>query len=293
MAGRILVTGADGFLGRVLARTLPPERLRLVDRRRPDLAGAECIAADLRDASRLPALLAGVEAVIHLAALPGGAAEADPAGSRAINLDASLNLIAAASGAGARFVHASSIAVFGAPLPERIDDATPPSPSMTYGAHKAMVEIALVDAIRRGDIAGIALRLPGIVARPAAPSGLKSAFMSDLFHAIRDGRPCEVPVGPQATVWLMSAACAAANLVHALDVAPGPAITLPALRTSIADLVDAIAQGRPAAIDYAPDAELEAQFGRQPPLETRLADRLGFRHDGNLANLVRNVWSHI
>ena len=291
MAGRILITGADGFVGRVLARSLPPERLRLVDRSRPDLPGAECVAADLVDAAQLPALLEGVESVIHLAALPGGAAEADPAGSRAINLDASLNLIAAASGAGARFVHASSIAVFGAPLPERIDDTTPPSPTMTYGAHKAMVEIALADAIRRGDIEGIAVRLPGIVARPAAPSGLKSAFLSDLFHAIRDGRSCEVPVAPQATVWLMSAACAAANLVHALGVPSGPAITLPALRTSIADLVVAIADGRPAAVRYAPNAELEAQFGGQPPLETRLADALGFRHDGNLASLVRNVWS--
>jgi len=292
MAGRILVTGADGFLGRVLAQSLPPERLRLVDRRRPDLAGAECIAADLTDAAALPDLLEGIETIIHLAALPGGAAETDPGASRAINLDASLNLIAAASGR-ARFVYASSIAVFGAPLPERIDDATPPSPAMTYGAHKAMVEIALADAIRRGDIEGIALRLPGIVARPAAPSGLKSAFLSDLFRAIRDGTPFVLPVGPDSTVWLMSAACAAGNLIRALDVPSGAAITLPALRATIADLVDAIAQGRPARIHYEPDPDLEAQFGRQPPLATARADALGFRHDGDLATLIQNVWSHL
>jgi nucleoside-diphosphate-sugar epimerase len=290
MTARILVTGAAGFVGRAVASSLPRERLRLVDRVRPDMAGAECIAADLTDAGALAALLDGIDLIIHLAALPGGASEADPAASRAINLDASLNLIEAASGR-ARFVFASSIAVFGAPLPQRIDDATPLSPAMTYGAHKAMVETALADAIRRGDIEGIALRLPGIVARPPAPSGLKSAFMSDLFWAIRDSRPYAVPVGPDATVWLMSAARAAANLVHALDVRSGSAITLPALRTTIAELVDAIAGERPAAIHYAPDPELEAQFGRQPPLETPLADALGFRHDGNLANLIQNVWS--
>jgi nucleoside-diphosphate-sugar epimerase len=228
-------------------------------------------------------LLDGVEAVVHLAALPGGAAEADPTASRAINLDASLNLIKAAAGR-ARFVYASSIAVFGAPLPDRVDDATPVAPAMTYGAHKAIVEIALADAVRRGDIEGIALRLPGIVARPPAASGLKSAFMSDLFRAIRDGRPYIVPVGPDATVWLMSVGRAAANLVHALDVPSGPAMTLPALRTTIADLVAAIAGGGPTAISYSPDPDLEAQF-------TPRADGLGFRHDGGLANLVQSAWS--
>jgi nucleoside-diphosphate-sugar epimerase len=290
MAARILLTGADGFLGRVLAQSMPPERLRLVDRRRPELPGAECIAADLTDARVLPALLEGVEAVIHLAALPGGASEQDPAASRAINLHASLNLIAAAAGR-ARFVYASSIAVFGAPLPDRIDDDTPLCPGMTYGAHKAMVELALADAIRRGDIEGIALRLPGVVARPATRSGLKSAFLSDLFRAIRGREPFVVPVGPDATVWLMSAVCAAGNLIHALGVPSGPAITLPALRSSIADLVNAVAEGGPAEIDYEPDPDLEAQFGRQPPLETPRAEGLGFHHDGDLANLMQNVWS--
>jgi nucleoside-diphosphate-sugar epimerase len=292
MVARILITGADGFVGRAVARALPAGRLRLVDRRRPDVPGAECIAADLTDKGALPGLLQGIDAVVHLAALPGGAAEADPAASRAINLDASLNLIEAASGR-ARFVYASSIAVFGAPLPGRVDDATPVRPAMTYGAHKAMVELALADAIRRGDIEGIALRLPGIVARPPTPSGLKSAFLSELFWAIRDGSPYTVPVGPEATVWLMSAGCAAANLIHALGLPSGPAITLPALRTTIAGLVDAIAGGRRAAVAYAPDAELEAQVGRQPPLETPLADSLGFRHDGDPATLVQSVWSNI
>jgi nucleoside-diphosphate-sugar epimerase len=290
MAARILVTGADGFVGRAVSRALPAERLRLVDRRRPDVAGAECIAADLTDRGVLPTLLDGIEAVIHLAAIPGGAAEADRAASRAVILDASLNLIEAASGR-ARFVYASSIAVFGVPLPDRVDDATPVTPAMTYGAHKAMVELALADAVRRGDIEGIALRLPGVVARPASPGGLKSAFMSDLFWAIRDGRSYTVPVRPEASVWIMSAARAAANLVHALAVPSGPALTLPALRTTIAALADAVAGGRTTAIGYDPDPALEAQFGNYPPLATPRGDSLGFRHDGDLATLVHNVWS--
>ena len=290
MAARILVTGADGFVGRAVARALPPERLRLVDRFQPNVAGAECIAADLTDKTAPPALLEGIEAVIHLAAIPGGASEADPAASRAINLDASLNLIEAASGR-ARFVYASSIAVFGASLPDRVDDSRPLDPAMTYGAHKAMVELALADAIRRGAIEGIALRLPGVVARPDSASGLRSGFLSELFWAIRDGRHYTIPVRPEATVWLMSAACAAANLVHALAVPSGPALTLPALRTTVAALVEAVAGNRPPAISYDPDPALEARFGAYPRLATPRGDSLGFRHDGDLVTLVQNVWS--
>jgi hypothetical protein len=44
-------------------------------------------------------------------------------------------------------------------------------------------------------------------------------------------------------------------------------------------------------ISYDPDPALEAQFGNYPPLATPRADRLGFRHDGDLATLVHNVWS--
>jgi hypothetical protein len=117
--------------------------------------------------------------------------------------------------------------------------------------------------------------------------------MSDLFWAIRDGRPYAVPVSPEATVWIMSAARAAANLVHALAVPAGPALTLPALRTTIADLVEAVAGGRRPAVSYDPDPVLEAQFGNYPPLATPRGDSLGFRHDGDLATLVQNVWSTI
>jgi len=34
-----------------------------------------------------------------------------------------------------RLVHASSIAVYGAPMPARIEDDTQPWPTLSYGAH--------------------------------------------------------------------------------------------------------------------------------------------------------------
>lgn len=292
-----VVTGADGFVGQALARRMAAEgyagTVRLVDRAPPPAAGGafESVAADLVDPADLRRAIAGADRIVHLAALAGGAAEADPEQSRALNLDLPLALMAALRGSDTRLVLAGSIAVFGAPLPEEVDDATAPAPAMTYGAHKRMIEIAAADAVRRGDIDAVVVRLPGIVARPGPARGLKSAFLNELFWAVRDRRSLVLPVRPDATSWLMSADCCARNLLHALAVtARVPVLTLPALRVRIDRLVGEIARqcGTDAAgIGYAPEPAIQAQFGAYPALRTPAADALGFRHDGDLAGLVR------
>jgi naringenin degradation protein FdeJ len=122
---------------------------------------------------------------------------------------------------------------------------------------------------------------------------MRSAFLSELFHACAGRRPFIVPVGPDGTVWLMSTACAVDNLIHAAQInraagSPGRALTLPALRTTMRQLVTALAQhtgSDPRDITFEPDEELEAQFGRLPTLATSAADAMGFRHDGDLATL--------
>jgi nucleoside-diphosphate-sugar epimerase len=294
-----LVTGAAGFLGRALVAQLqaadaPGDRLRLLDRVAASATDAEILVGDLADPAVLETALDGVDRVFHLAALPGGAAEADYAASLRINLQASLDLFErlAARARPVRLVYASSIAVFGAPLPEAgIDDETPARPSLTYGAHKLMVETALANLTRLGRIEGVALRLPGLVARPSDGAGLKSAFMSQVFHALAAGQPYALPVGSDATMWLMSVQAAARALVHAahLPTPPSAALTAPALRVSAGDLVVEIARQAgvdPGLVAYDPDPVLEAQFGRLPPLSTPTADVLGFVHDGDLPSLV-------
>ena len=111
--------------------------------------------------------------------------------------------------------------------------------------------------------------------------------MSDIFHAAAAGEPFILPVGPEATFWMMSAACATRNLVHAafLPETRGQAITLPALRVRAHELAKAL-YGESAAVCYAPDTELQAKFGAMPPLSTLAADALGFAHDGSLSALV-------
>jgi len=300
----IIVTGAGGFVGRQLVQ-------RLVAAGKPVVgmdsaaggipAGARAVVGDICSAAvRAEAFRDGCAALVHLATVPGGAAEADPAASRRVNIDAMYDLLEEAKAAGdrPRIVYASSIAVFGDPLPAQgVDDDTPLAPRMIYGGHKAMMELAVSMMHHRGEIEGVSVRLPGILARPKGPSGMKSAFMSDLFHALRAGEEFVCPVSQGATIWAQSVSRCADNLVHALGMDAGlmpvtRVVTLPAQRVTMGDLAAEIARQCGVSTDlvsYRPDAALEAGFGAQPPLATPAAERAGFAHDGDPAKLVANA----
>ena len=299
----VVVTGAGGFVGRALVAKLIErgDNVVTLDSHGSGIpAGVHAVLGDLGDAAvRADALAEGCDALIHLATVPGGAAEADTAASRRINVDAMYDLLLEASKVrpGLRVVYASSIAVFGDPLPASVDDFTPLSPKMIYGGHKAMMEHAVAMFSNRGAIDGVTMRLPGILARPKGPSGMKSAFMSDLFHALKAGAEFTCPVSAEGMIWAESVARCADNFVHALtlDTAllpPTRAVTLPALRIRMGDLAAEIASQcgvDPGLVTYAPDPALEAAFVAQPPLSTPAAERAGFADDGNLATLVASA----
>jgi D-erythronate 2-dehydrogenase len=299
----IVVTGAGGFVGRALVERLLQrgDSVVALDSHPAGIpAGARIVAGDLGDqAVRAEALKGGCAALVHLATVPGGAAEADPAASRRINVDAMYDLLLEASDTnpGLRVVYASSIAVYGDPLPPCVDDTTPLSPKMIYGGHKAMMEHAVAMLSNRGMIDGVTVRLPGILARPKGPSGMKSAFMSNLFHTLKAGEPFICPVSAEGHIWAQSLACCAVNFAHALQLdaallPPGRAVTLPAQRITMGALAAEIARQCGVSADlvsYRPDAALEAAFAAQPRLVTPAAQDAGFAHDGDLATLVASA----
>lgn len=289
---RIAITGAAGFIGRQVPRHLRAAGfdgdIRLFDRAFDQPGPDETIVLDLSAPGAIARVLDGADCVIHLAALPGGAAERDPVSSRAINLDVPLSLLEGLQGR--RIVLASSIAVFGGTLPDLVSDETVPVPGSVYGTHKRMAELAFADSCRRGALTGFCLRLPGIVARPANAAGFGSAFLSEIFHASREKRQYTVPVMPDATSWLMSVDTCARNLAHAAlaERSSRKPLTLPCLTVRIGEL----AQRLGAKVDYREDSRLREVFASYPPLETPLAESLGFRSDNSLDELIDKVFAN-
>ena len=238
------------------------------------------------------------DVIFHLAAVPGGAAERDYGLGWGVNFEASVALLDAISNAEnpPRVVFASSIGIFGVPLPsDRIDDETLPIPTMSYGAQKLMIEILLADYTRRGLIDGLAVRLPGIIARPRQPGGHLSAYMSDILHALAAGETFTCPVSQSAASWFMSRERCIDNLIHAAtlpseSIGTRRAFNLPALHLTMDQLVGGAAEhfGRSAfdRVTYQPNSALQAQFGAYPKLLTPIADGLGFRHDEDAGHLV-------
>ncbi|WP_164847522.1 NAD-dependent epimerase/dehydratase family protein [Sphingobium algorifonticola] len=298
----ILITGAGGFVGSALMRALAgTRRIIATDRAEldcADLPGITALQGEIDNPALVTAIAAEpLAAIIHLATIPGGAAETDPALAARINVAAPMALIDAVTAYGnvPRLIFASSIAVFGHPMPQWVDDDTQVRPLKLYGAHKAMMEEWIATLDRRGTVRGLSLRLPGILARPLAPSGMKSAFLGDLFHALKTRKPITLPVSADAYSWLLSRRALVEQLIIALDLATDPASTrlnLPALRVRMGDLVTEVARqtgADPMLATYAPDPAIEAAFGAQPPLATPAANALGLTHDGDIAALVANA----
>jgi D-erythronate 2-dehydrogenase len=241
-----------------------------------------------------------VDAVFHLASIPGGAAEKNYELGRSVNLEATLGLLEDLRGQARppRFVFASTIAVYGEHLPPVVDEATLPNPGLSYGAHKLAGEYLVADATRKGWVQGCSLRLPGVVARPGDGAGMMSAFMSQLFWRLAAGQPITVPVTPEGVAWWISVSACVDNLLFATTVDPARlnprrSYQMPVLRFTVGELVDALCarhgEDRRALVRYEPDAFIQKLFAAYPPLRTPEAEALGLVHDGDIDTLIRRA----
>lgn len=304
---RVAITGAGGFVGRSLVdRVLSDPRIDHVnafDRLEwsaPRHERVTAVIGELSDPGMIEAVVADVDVVVHLASVLGGSAEAAPEAARRINVDCSLAIMEqlARKGSDKRFVFASSIAALGNALPDPVTDGVEPRPVMTYGAHKAMIEVAVRHAAGTGRLDAIALRPSGVVARDGLDAGLKSAFLSRLFWSVRRGQDIVLPVARDSRTWLASIRNVAGNFAHAAlvpDLGPERVLTLPALSLTFGALADALARSFPTSrshVHFSPEARAVEMFGSFPALRTPAADAAGFTRDVDVDSLVRDAMTN-
>ncbi|MEM8916002.1 MAG: D-erythronate dehydrogenase [Pseudomonadota bacterium] len=261
---RILITGAAGMVGRKLTERLVAE---------PELMGktvtaavlhdivaptipegapftVTTVAGDLADPAIIDQMMADrPDVIFHLAAVVSGEAETDFDKGYSANFDGVLRLFEAVRAAGNRpkMVFTSSIAVFGAPFPDVIDDAFHHTPLTSYGAQKACGELLLADYSRREFFDGIGIRLPTIVVRPGKPNKAASSFFSGIIREPLAGVEAICPVDRSVLHWIASPASAVGFLIHAANLpagaaAPRPNLTMPGLGITVGEMVADLAE---------------------------------------------------
>lgn len=162
--GTIALTGATGFVGQAVLDEADIQGVpvrALTRREQAPRPGVEWVQGDLSDRDALAALVADVDAVIHVA---GVVNTPDPHIFEAGNVTGTLNLVEAAMAANSpRFVHVSSLA------------AREPQLS-TYGASK-----------RRGETVVAASGLDWTMVRPPGVYGPRDTEIFELFRAAKWG----------------------------------------------------------------------------------------------------------
>jgi threonine 3-dehydrogenase len=231
----VLVTGANGEIGRSLLQTLARhggydavtlDLTPLPDSMRPLVAAS--YAGNIMDRYLLDQLAAHheVDMVFHLAALLSTRGERDPELAHQVNVEGTLNALRMAQnqssrlGRPVRFLFPSSIAVYGLPsLDEkravgRVREEQWNVPITMYGCNKLYCEhlgryftfharqMGALSAAARLDFR--ALRFPGLISAETVPTGGTSDFGPEMIHAAAKGVPYSCFVEPEAKIPFMA-----------------------------------------------------------------------------------------
>jgi len=229
----VLVTGAFGSLGagvvkqlvaashRVVALDLPTRRNRAMAGRLG--AGIQVLWGNVCDPGVWPRALAGVDAVVHLAAIIPPAVDRNPALATTVNQTATLELVRQmeASPGARRLVFASSMGVAGIDQqhrspPLRADE--PPQPADRYGRTK----VACEQCIRDSALSWTILRIAAIAALPSGAMSFQSLGDLDFIFDFSAGGRIEVVHPDDAALAFANAVSCDAAIGRTLFVGGGP-----------------------------------------------------------------------
>jgi nucleoside-diphosphate-sugar epimerase len=316
---KVLVIGAAGMIGAKLVARLAKDG-ELARRKIASLEAVDIVepappqapfpiataAYDIAAAYVSGKLVASrPDVVFLLASIVSGEAEADFDKGYGINLDGTrmifeaLRREQALSGGGykPRVVFTSSVAVFGAPFPEKIGDEFFTTPLTSYGTQKAICELLLSDYSRRGFFDGIAIRLPTICVRPGRPNKAASGFFSNIIREPLKGLPAVLPVEDDVRHHHASPRSAVAFLLHAASLDLGQlgarrALTMPGVSVTVAEQIEALRRAggdkAVALIKREPDETIRRIVAGWPrQFDAKRAEALGFKAESSFDDIVR------
>jgi len=240
---KVAVTGGGGYIGGTLMRRLlaAGHSVAALARRSLDFEPRErfqMVRGDLRDPHALDSLVAGADAVAHLAAYVHRPA-ARPAEQRecfAVNLDGTRAVIEAIERAGrsARLVFVSTVAVYGTAFTGASEEAAC-APASAYASSKLAAEGAVRDAFARGAMPGLVLR-PAMVFGPGAPGNLEKlrrVVKHGLSPQIAGGRNQKSLVHVDDLVDVLTVALTRSGARTLYNVAADPPLTMRAIAEAL------------------------------------------------------------
>src|SRR4051794_8189480 len=266
---RTLVTGGAGFIGSNLVDALVArgDSVTVVDNistgRRENLDsalanGAELVEADIRDADAMRELVgrAAPEVVFHLAAqIDVRKSVADPAADARVNVEGTVNMLAAAHEAGVRrFVNTSTGgAIYGEgqilPAPED----HPAAPLSPYGNSKFCAESYCALFRRLHGLSTVSLRYGNVYGPRQDPLGEAGVIAIFCGKLLEGGRPTIYGDGTQTRDYDYVGDVVAANLAAVETDTPGPYNVGTGVETSVLELVDALREVGGAGEEFQPE----------------------------------------
>jgi UDP-glucose 4-epimerase len=292
---RLSVTGASGFIGQATVARLVAagHSVRAVDRHPHRFEEpVDAVVGDLRDPEVAGAAAGpGTQAVVHLAAATSVLASVSrPAEVFADNVVATSHLLEAARGTGvARVVLASTNAVVGRAVADRISESSPLAPLTPYGATKAAAEMLASAYSSCYGMAVACLRFTNVYGPGMAT---KDSVVARLMRAARDRGEVQIyGDGTQVRDYLfVDDAVAAIELAlergHSgpLTVGFGESVSMNQLHRLACEVTG---------VDI-PARRVPARAGEMPAVEvdTSLARSLGFRPAVSLREGLAATWAY-
>ena len=187
---KILITGASGQIGTVLAKALAErygaENIIATDIKEPQYDGVDFVMLDILNAQRVNEVLDDyrITQVYHLAAILSASGEWNPLKTWNINSSGLLTMLELAVEKKIKKVFfPSTIAVFGGPTP-KVDTPqhSPMIPTTVYGMSKLTGELWCSYYHKRYGLDVRSIRYPGIISYEAPPGGGTTDYAVEIFH---------------------------------------------------------------------------------------------------------------